>query len=79
MDEDPYEPTPFVETNALLCASLVVSDRDTAAERKMYELLDDMLPGERRRLAAALQELQYAIVFVDDGQAAQQIARCGRG
>ncbi len=68
-DDDPYEPTRFQESNAILLADLALHDHDAEAQRRLTTLLDEMSPVELRRLDGSAREL------VDQIREAQQRAR----
>lgn len=54
---DPYAPTRYQESNAILLAGMYVNDDDDEALTRLEELLRDMEPGELTRLATAAKEL----------------------
>lgn len=52
-ESDPYEPTSFQESNAILLAGMWLDDDDDKAYTKLEELLREMAPGELARLGNA--------------------------
>lgn len=77
-ETDPYLPTPFQESNAILLAGLVVNEPDgetaAEAETRLEDLIREMSPRELGNLAAAAQHLH------DQCRAAARLMRgAGRG
>jgi hypothetical protein len=54
---NPYEPTPFQESNAILLAGMWLHGGDTAALNRLKDLLREMSPDELRRLDESAREL----------------------
>ncbi len=69
---DPYAPTKFQESNAILLAGMVDGDDDPNASARLDELLRDMTPNELARLAGAASELRYRVGLLLTAACAQR-------
>jgi len=70
-ESDPYEPTKFQESNAILLAEMYLSDDDDEAYDRLESLLREMSVFELERLGAA------ARFLADTCRSAQHLAARG--